>query len=101
MQINMSEELLTYLSSKKCNTLTVDAVVSKGTCCRVLVAKVSLGKPKKASNTYDIHEASGIEIHISTKLKLEDTLSFSYSKLLNLHRIECTGYEIERTASLF
>lgn len=101
MKIQFSPELLAYKDKKPFDVLTVDHITTKGSCCKILVSKVSIGLPKKDLNAYTQYEAYGVLIYVSKLLTFNESIHFTYSRLLMREMIECHGYEIQRSASLF
>ncbi len=101
MEIFFTPEMLAYTQKNNITELTVNDVTTKGSCCKITVSNVTLGSPTKKNRAYTLIEAYGVRIHLSTKLNYEDKVTFSYGKLLFKEMIECHGYEINRSASLF
>lgn len=101
MEIIFSPEMLAYIQKNNISELTVNDTVTQSTCCKITVPKVILGPPTKKNKTYNQVEAYGVKIHISTKLIFQDKITFTYSRLLLREMIECQGYDIQRSASLF
>jgi len=101
MEIVFSPEMIAYKEKKGFTELTVDDIATRGACCKILVPKVTIGSPQKKTKTYTQIEAYGVLIHMSTKLNFDEVVTFTYGKLLMREMIECHGYEIQRSASIF
>lgn len=101
MEIIFTPEMLEYKNKHNITEITVNDAVTQSTCCKITVPKVTIGPPTKKNRTYTQVEAYGVRIHISTKLIFQDKITFTYSKFLLREMIECQGYDIQRSASIF
>jgi hypothetical protein len=101
LEIVFSPEMLAYIQKNNITELTVNDTVTQSSCCKIIVPKVILGPPKKNNKTYTHEEAYGVKLYISTKLVFHDKITFTYSRLFLREMIECQGYDIQRSPSLF
>lgn len=94
--IVLTESFQDYQKKKGFKEVTVDAVTSASSCCRIWVPQVSVGPPKDANKGYVVFHEYGLTFYITDTLTLEPTLTFSHQRLLGRSRLEMLGYQIKR-----
>ncbi|HZK88410.1 MAG TPA: hypothetical protein VFC27_04570 [Anaerovoracaceae bacterium] len=100
MNIILSEDFKVYQKEKKFTSITVVSRSTRGSCCKALVSKVEIGEPATSLENFNIFNNQGLTFYINKSLKLENTLTFTYDKMLGRELIEMHGYLIQRTCDL-
>jgi len=100
MNIILSEAFKEYQKKKNFTSVTVTSCSTGGSCCKAQVSKVKIGYPSNSLEGYDIFNDQGLTFYISKSLKLENTLTFTYDKMLGRELIEMHGYVIQRSCDL-
>jgi len=100
MKIILSKDFKTYQQIKKFTSVTVVSRSTGGSCCKALVSKVEIGEPTTSLENFNIFHDQGLTFYVSKSLKLENTLTFTYDKMLGRELIEMHGYLIQRTCDL-
>ena len=96
MNIILSQAFKVYQEKKGFTSVTVLSRSTGGSCCKALVSKVEIGEPAPPLENYQIFTDQGLTFYISNNLKLENTLTFTYDKMLGRELIEMHGYVIQR-----
>lgn len=104
MNIILSEAFKEYQKKKKFTSVTVISCSTGGSCCKAMVSKVKIGEPDTStdssldsySQNYNVFNDQGLTFYISKNLILENTLKFTYDKMLGRELIEMHGYVIQR-----
>jgi len=96
MNIILSEGFKAYQKEKNFSSVTVVSRSTGGSCCKAVVSKVEIGEPAASLENFDIFNDQGLTFYISKSLKLENTLTFTYDKMLGRELIEMHGYVIQR-----
>ncbi len=99
--IRLTEDFLAYQKSKGFTTISVDAISSGSSCCRILVPKVYIGPPKDPAHGYIVISEHGLTFYITEALSLEETITFSCQKMLGRTHIDMHGYAIKRITGFF
>ena len=94
--IVLTDSFQAYQQQKGFKEITVDAVTSAGSCCRIWVPQVTLGPPKDSTHGYVKVTAHNLTFYITDALTLDPTVTFSYQRMLGRSRIEMHGYQIKR-----
>ena len=100
MNIILSEAFKEYQKKKGFTSVTVLSRSTGGSCCKALVSKVVIGEPSTSLESYNIFHDQGLTFYIIKSLKLENTLTFTYDKMLGRELIEMHGYVIQRFCDL-
>lgn len=100
MNIILSEAFKAYQEKKNFTSVTVSSRSTGGSCCKAVVSKVKIGEPTSSLENYNIFTDQGLTFYISKSLKLENTLTFTYDKMLGRELIEMHGYVIQRYCDL-
>ncbi len=100
MNIVLSEAFKEYQNKKNFTSVTVTSRSTKGSCCKAIVSKVVIGEPNTSLESYHIFNDHGLTFYISKSLQLENTLTFTYDKMLGRELIEMHGYVIQRFCDL-
>ncbi len=94
--IVLSESFQDFHKQKGFKEVTVDAIASASSCCRIWVPKVSVGPPKDATKGYQVFHENSLTFYITNALTLESTVTFSCQRFLGRSRLEMLGYQINR-----
>ncbi|MBK5246435.1 MAG: hypothetical protein JJE49_04090 [Peptostreptococcaceae bacterium] len=100
MNIILSEDFKTYQKKKNFSSVTVVSHSTGGSCCKALVSKVVIGEPATSLENFNIFNDQDLTFYINKSLKLENTLTFTYDKMLGRELIEMHGYVIQRSCDL-
>jgi hypothetical protein len=100
MNIILSEPFKGFQEKKGFTSVTVTSRASGGSCCKALVSKVEIGEPTESLDKYNIFYDQGLTFYIKKSLILENTLTFTYDKMLGHEMIEMHGYLIQRYCDL-
>ncbi len=95
MDIHLTEAFIKYRQEKNFNAITVSFVKSGASCRAVQVAKVETGLPREDTlNNYSIFIADGITFYITKNIKLSNSITFDYARMLGKDMIEMHGYQV-------
>ena len=95
MKFELADNLLSYLSAKGAEDVTLDLEEIPSNCClgRLPEMKISLESPPN-TDEYRHFEVGGIHIHLSKLLRTQETLKLFLTVLGPFKKVEASGVNL-------